>query len=58
MLLDRQAGENLIALRHDGEALPHDLVRVTARTLAARAPDLVAVEKDEPRCQPVRPAIA
>ena len=46
MFLNREAREDLVALRHDGEALPHDLVGVAARPLAARAPDLLAVEQD------------
>ena len=46
MLFDGQSLKDLVALRHDGEALADDLVRVAARPLAARAADLLAVEKD------------
>src|SRR6266436_3704729 len=38
--------EDLISLRHDGQALANDLVGIAPRALAAGTPDLLAVEKD------------
>ena len=38
--------EDLVSLRHDGQALPNDLVGIAPRALAAGSSDLLAVEKD------------
>ena len=54
MLLDGEAVENLVPLRHDRQALPHDLVGIAPGSLAARTPYLLSVEKDRtalPACQ-------
>ena len=46
MLLDRKTLKDLVALRHDSQSLPNDLVRIAPRSLAAGPPDLLAVEND------------
>ena len=46
MLLDGEALKDLVALRHDRQSLADDLVGVAPGPLAARTPDLLAVEKD------------
>jgi hypothetical protein len=46
MFFYRKALEDLISLRHDGQALANDLVGITPRALTAGSPDLLAIEKD------------
>ena len=44
MLFHSKSLKDLVALRHDGQSLADDLMRVAPRPLTAGAPDLLAIE--------------
>ena len=46
VLLHSESLKDLVALRHDGQAPPHNLMRVAPRPLTASAPDLLTIEND------------
>ena len=48
MFFHSKSLEDLVSLRHDGQALANDLVGIAPRPLAAGSSDLLAVENDRP----------